>query len=383
VRIAHVSDCYEPRIGGIEYQVRELARRQRQQGHDVTVITCVPGPGTAAADSTGPRVVRPCPRRPSDREPAPLIRYWSTPKQLAAFTGRSFDAVHVHLSTFSPLAFSAARSSSSRGVPTVITIHSLLSGWTSAYRGLAALVQARSWRVAWSAVSAAAADSLRAVLGDEIVVHVVPNAVEACAWATEAQSPHDGHLRIVSVGRLAARKRPLPLVRILHRARQMTPTHIRLSAVLVGDGPQRGRIERAAHRRGMDWLQTPGMFDAARIRELHAGSHLYVAPARRESFGIAALEAHCAGLPVLGFRRTGLADFIDHEVQGQLVTDDESMARAIARLARQPELLHRLAGNARCAPRHVGWDAVTSVWEALYGLPLAVSAPAAAPLAHT
>src|SRR3954468_6893272 len=42
MRILHVSDAYLPKQGGIEIQVSDLARRQAETGHDVTVLTCAP-----------------------------------------------------------------------------------------------------------------------------------------------------------------------------------------------------------------------------------------------------------------------------------------------------------------------------------------------------
>ena len=42
MKIVHLSDCYLPRLGGIEMQVRDLARRQTAAGHEVHVITTTP-----------------------------------------------------------------------------------------------------------------------------------------------------------------------------------------------------------------------------------------------------------------------------------------------------------------------------------------------------
>jgi glycosyltransferase involved in cell wall biosynthesis len=373
VKIAHVTDCYEPRLGGIECQVSQLADRQQRAGHTVTVVTCVAGP---SATATGPEVLRPV-RASAGRPSGTQIRYWDTGRQLGAFGRRSFDAVHVHLSTFSPLAFGAARASAAKGIPTVVTAHSLLTGWTSAYRALASVSRARTWPVTWTAVSGAAAASLQAVLGSDVPVQVVHNAVDASSWAVARREPRAGLLRIASVGRLAARKRPLPLVRILARARSLTPGDVGLTAVLAGDGPQRAAVVRGARRRDVPWLDLPGTLTPDEIRSLHASSDLYIAPARRESFGIAALEAHCAGLPVLGFRGTGLADFVDDGRTGLLVADDEAMAQAIAQLARQPQLLARLAGGVGSVPDHVTWESVMASWQALYRQP-----DAAAQVAH-
>ena len=39
MRIVHVTDCYLPRMGGIETQVADLVRHQSAAGHDVHVVT--------------------------------------------------------------------------------------------------------------------------------------------------------------------------------------------------------------------------------------------------------------------------------------------------------------------------------------------------------
>ena len=39
MRILHVSDAYLPKRGGIEVQVRDLAGRQADSGHEVHVLT--------------------------------------------------------------------------------------------------------------------------------------------------------------------------------------------------------------------------------------------------------------------------------------------------------------------------------------------------------
>ncbi|HEY9521592.1 MAG TPA: hypothetical protein VIR33_00005, partial [Thermopolyspora sp.] len=43
VKILHISDCYLPRLGGIEVQVADLVRTQRGAGHSVEVATATRG----------------------------------------------------------------------------------------------------------------------------------------------------------------------------------------------------------------------------------------------------------------------------------------------------------------------------------------------------
>ena len=61
-------------------------------------------------------------------------------------------------------------------------------------------------------------------------------------------------------------------------------------------------------------------------------AHVFVAPADLESFGIAALEARCAGLPVVAKSSGGVREFVRDGVEGLLCDTDEDMVQALVRL---------------------------------------------------
>jgi len=44
LKIALISDCYVPRLGGIEMQVHDLARHLQRAGHEVVVLMTTAGP---------------------------------------------------------------------------------------------------------------------------------------------------------------------------------------------------------------------------------------------------------------------------------------------------------------------------------------------------
>src|SRR4051794_21074668 len=122
MRIAHVTDFYLPRLGGIELHVSDLATRQLAAGHEVTVVTASPSHG--AAEPLGADVVRVTDayRRPHVLDPrAPFAG-------ARVLLDEGFDVVHVHVAIASPLAFWAARTCAQAGLPTVVTVHSLW-GW--------------------------------------------------------------------------------------------------------------------------------------------------------------------------------------------------------------------------------------------------------------
>ena len=381
MRIAHVTDCYLPRMGGIERQVHGLATAQLAAGHEVTVITSVPAvassavagsavAGSAVASSAvassavassadglpadGLTVVRPASAggRPGS------IRYLASLRGRQAVARGGYDLVHVHASTFSPMGYLAAGAASRSGVPTVVTLHSLWSYATPIFRGFDTALDWRRWPITWTAVSTAAADALSRVLRPGTEISVLANGVRPEVWRLPRRPRDPQRVVIVSVMRLAARKRPLQLLKVLRAARAQVPADISITVQVIGAGPQReAMLSYLTRHRMTGWVELTGQLDQPAILERFADADLYVSPATLESFGIAALEARCAGLPVLAFAGTGVADFIQHGHNGLLVRSDEELAAAVASLARSPHARAELAAAAG-GESDYSWDEV-------------------------
>lgn len=350
-RVAHVTDVFLPRLGGIETHVDDLVRHQQASGLDAEVLTPTPGTGTDPAWV----------RRVRAGEARRLVG--------------EYDVVHVHVSMVSPFGIAVARAAMAAGVPTLITVHSMWAGAGVVLR-LAALASLRRWPVAWSAVSDAAAEAFRRSLRG-VEVAVLPNAIDVATWRPDDAAPDpDGPLTVVSVMRLAPRKRPLQLLRMFEQVRELTPGHdVRL--VVVGDGRLRPAMERAVRRRGLsDQVRITGRLPREDVLDELRAASLYVAPAPKESFGLAALEARCAGLPVVASRRSGVGEFVRDRQDGLLVADDTEMAVAIAELVVDTELRDRITThNRRVVPR-LDW---TDALERTSGLYAAAVARVAVP----
>ena len=364
MRIAHVTDCYLPRMGGIERQVHSLATAQLAAGHQVSVITSVPAPDRSAPpEPGGPAVIRP--DVPGSRPGS--IRYLASLHGRQAVVRGGYDLVHVHASTFSPMAYLAAGAASRSGVPTVATLHSLWAYATPIFRGFDAALDWRRWPITWTAVSTAAAAALSEVLRPGTEISVLPNGVRPELWQLPGRLRDPRRVVIVSVMRLAARKRPLPLLKVLRAVRQQVPDGIELQVQIVGAGPQRqAMLNYLVRHRMTGWVELAGQLDQPSIRDRFAGADLYVSPATLESFGIAALEARCAGLPVLAFAGTGVADFIEHGRNGLLVRSDDELAAALAGLAGSPAARAELAQHQPGSEANYGWDRVLNTCEQVY-----------------
>ncbi len=364
-RIVHVSDCFLPRLGGIERHVHDLAVRQRRRGDRVTVLTSVPpDPATAMnIDVVGPLDAR--------RAPPGRIAYLQSRATAAQLASLAPDVVHVHLSGVSPLGLLTLRACVARGTPAVATLHSFLGPAEAAAARVLGLGSRTGTSVAWSTVSTAAVASLRRIVGTNTPISVVPNSVDSRFWRSAAESvtgsTAPGRLAIVSVGRLAHRKRTDRLLAIVRRAKTLIAPATQLHTVVIGDGPLRASLERTVRlTNAHESVTLLGAADPHQIRAVLSRSDVYVAPAIRESFGIAALEARTAGLPVIGFASSGIADYIHHGEDGLLVDNDSAMARAIASLADDPRLLRRLRDHNRAVPPSIDWRDALAGTDALY-----------------
>src|SRR4029079_2116677 len=97
------------------------------------------------------------------------------------------------------------------------------------------------------------------------------------------------------------------------------PSAMRLRPSVVAAGPLATIVADELRRRGMsDWVSMTGQIPREQVRDVYARADVYIAPAVRESFGIAALEARAAGLPVIAMRAGGVGDFIADGVEGLL-----------------------------------------------------------------
>ncbi len=350
MRILHLTDHYPPVVGGIEAHVAGLAHRQALGGDSVTVLTSTPR--TAEGETS------------NDNGPVRVIRVRSLMEGLRVDV-EGYDLVHAHVSVVAPFTAPLVGVFARRGVPTVVTVHSLWSGMGLVPTMAAALTGMRSAPVTWTAVSHVAAHEVHRRLPGNTPVHVISNAVEAPA--RRRRPAGDGMVRLVSTMRIAHRKRPLELLRVFEHVRGSAGLPVSLT--VVGDGPLRERFERLALRLGLeDCIQVTGRLAPAQVLDELARADLYVAPAVLESFGLAALEARSVGLPVVGRLGTGLADFIEQGVDGLLCASDTDMANAIVRLVDDEVLRSRICEHNRTVEHDMTWTRSLEVHDRIYSL---------------
>jgi glycosyltransferase involved in cell wall biosynthesis len=188
-------------------------------------------------------------------------------------------------------------------------------------------------------------------------VAILPNGIDPRKW----QVPHlmGDQFTIVSVMRLCNSKQPQRLIRAIPRINQQLSPHQKPVFLIIGDGSQRNRIKRLIKRyKIQNQVQLLGRCSRNQIKTEFIRAQLFVLPSIYEGFGIAALEARAAGIPVIAMNQGGVRDIVQHGVDGFLADDDEAFADQIAEFIRNSELRSQIEDHARQALDRMTWDDV-------------------------
>jgi glycosyltransferase involved in cell wall biosynthesis len=362
VRVALVCDWFLPRQGGIELHLRDLALALRARGVDARVITT----------TRGEDVVDGVPVHRVPAALAPGAGFAFTPRAMArlgeVIRREGFDVVHAHASVISPVAYAGALAGARAGAASLVTFHSMLHRSSFLLGASEALFTWARGRILLSAVSSVvAAQAAQWIPG--AAVCVLPNGIDVPWWrAGSLAHPRGDEIVFVTAMRLSRKKRPERLVRAFASAVRFTGGSPRMRLIIAGDGPDRRALRRLADALDIGTMvELPGHMDRESLRDLYHRTHAFVLPSERESFGIAALEARAAGLPVIAMLAGGARDFIVRGVDGLLVRDERELARAISRLAIETPFREYMAAHNRAVPPAYDWPDVADLHLRYYG----------------
>ncbi|MFQ5719569.1 MAG: glycosyltransferase [Acidobacteriota bacterium] len=142
----------------------------------------------------------------------------------------------------------------------------------------------------------------------------------------------DGRVLVGFVGRLAPQKGVDLLLDAVAQAGD------RFAVVLIGGGPLAGELRRQAAGSALRGrVHFAGPCDD--VANLLPGFSIFAFPSRWEGFGLAAVEAMAAGLPVVATATDGLREVVVDGSTGRLVPPDDSpaLAAALQEMASDPE----------------------------------------------
>lgn len=346
---------YPPQTGGIAtYLANVVACFPKGSVH----VLAPEGGDTHAADM---RSDAPIYRRP-------LLGKWVRPRWLSALYWtdwllRKERADMLLVSHLLPMGQAARIIKRHRGTPYAVIVHgmdvalALEAGGTKRAQAKAVLEDA-ALVVANSAYTAHLAETAGAKKDKIMIVRPCPGfptylTVPPSRLETVRQYyALGGGFRLLSVGRLVARKGFAGAIEALALLRERGRD---VSLAIVGDGPERGRLEDLAKAKGVaDRVTFTGKVPDEDLPALYALCDAFVMAPRSvgadvEGFGIVYLEANLMAKPVIGSRAGGVPDAVVDGKTGLLVDpgDPEAIAKAVVSLMDDPALWERLGHDGR------------------------------------
>jgi phosphatidylinositol alpha-mannosyltransferase len=361
VRIGLFAPYDLSRAGGVGSHIRAQARALRALGHFVRVFGPASAPlgnadEVALSGSVSVTV--------SGTESGLGLDPRSAGRVARLFARERFDIVHVHEPLTPLLPWFAVRSSPA---PVVGTFHVHREAGHRFYPIGRPLLTPLMRRIACRiAVSEAARRTVARYFPG--TYEIVPNGIEFDAFRTPRPRPgaaDAGRRHVLFVGRLEPRKGVESLVRAMARV-QAEVRDARL--LIVGDGPDRHRLESLAASAGTDARFT-GYVDDDALPGYFQAADVFCSPATGgESFGVVLLEAMACGTPVVATAIQGYSELIGGTAGASLVPpgDDDALASAIVALLGDEHRRRAAADSGVERARAFDWSAIARRLETVY-----------------
>jgi N-acetyl-alpha-D-glucosaminyl L-malate synthase BshA len=143
-------------------------------------------------------------------------------------------------------------------------------------------------------------DETYAYFGVKRDIEVIPNFIDLERFKKQKKEHFklaicpDGEKLLVHTSNFRKVKRVEDVIRVFYELRKEIPAKL----LLVGDGPERDKMERLCRELGTcNDIRFLGKLDA--VEEVLSVSDLFIMPSEKESFGLAALEAMACEVPIL------------------------------------------------------------------------------------
>ena len=158
-------------------------------------------------------------------------------------------------------------------------------------------------------------------------------------------------------------KRVDDVVRVFYGIQQQLPAKL----IMVGDGPEREIADQLCKDLGIK-KKVLFLGNTSDIDRILCFTDLFLLPSESESFGLSALEAMAAGVPVVSSNAGGLSEVNEEGVSGYLcpIGDVQTMAEKAIYILSNKDRLAQFKQNARKVAARFDEEKIIPMYEALY-----------------
>ena len=263
---------------------------------------------------------------------------------------RPVNLIHAHAAL--PCGRAAALLARRFQIPFVVTVHGLDVFYSGSLAGARANFLRRASIGVYQAartvvcISERVRQILQESVSSDIRSAVVHNGVDAELFSPGAAGDT---LRgeILIVGNLIPSKGQELVLRAIHR---MAADFPHLQCRIIGEGPDRSRLEALAHKLGISQrIHFLGRQSRAAVADAMRCCSVFVLSSRSEGLGCVYLESMACAKPVIACRGQGIEEVIQHEKNGWLISPDslDELVQGLSTLLQPSDLSSRLGLAAR------------------------------------
>lgn len=362
--------CY-PTFGGSGVVATELGKALADKGHEVHFITYnQPVRLGSFRKNIFYHEVRVNEYPLFDYPPYELVL---ASKMVDVARHEGLDLLHVHYAIpHASAAYTAKQILMEEGhhLPVVTTLHGTditLLGKDPSFEPVISFAINQSDAV--TAVSHSLRNDTYKLFGVNKEIAVVPNFlnVEKLQFEEDpemrAAYAQDHERILVHISNFRKVKRVVDVVRVFAQVREKMPAKL----LMVGDGPERSRVEQLCRDMGTcgDTVMLGKLKNPTEVLQV---ADLFVLPSEAESFGLAALEAMAARVPVISTNTGGLPEVNRHGVTGMMseVGDVDEMAANAIFLLEDEGRLQQFRDRARGRAEEFQVASIMPQYEAIY-----------------
>ena len=204
-------------------------------------------------------------------------------------------------------------------------------------------------------------------------IHVIPNGIEFNRFRQNTDldalkgrlSLRDDERVLLYVGRLSGAKRIEILIRL---TKMLLKEGLKLKTIVVGEGPDRNRLERLASSTEENIVFT-GHIPHSQIADYYFFGDVFVLPSLSEGLPTVLLEAAAAGKPCVASNVNGVPDIVVHGATGFLVDELglESYVHYVRLLLADEDLRKRMGEKAEAhVEESFNWGAIVNQYDEIY-----------------
>jgi len=358
LRVAMFTNNYLPFIGGVPLSIDRLYRGLVRLGTTVKVFApSYPQPWKDPEDGS---VFR-CPSLFHARLAGfPVANIFSR-KIKAVFKVFGCDLVHVHHPFW--LGKKGMRLAKKRGVPVVFTYHTRLERYThyfplpgTALKNLVAHFLIKRFANHCDAIitpTPSTEEYLRN-LGVSALIETIPTGISmedyTCWTAQQVHAFRNQYAAtdeplLISVSRMAKEKNLDFLIDGLAKVKGLICTPFK--CLLVGDGPEKTRLEEKVSALGLDGqIIFTGNMPPREVARCYLAADLFIFASTSETQGMVLVEAMAGGCPVVAVRASGVHDVVKDGYNGLTVAEStHSWAKAVINMLTDSQQLSAMSQN--------------------------------------